>query len=209
MTGALGRLRRLEAALRAEGIGPLDLLTDHRPPEPLRHYPDGDLYDPRSAAQAYFHVHRPQESGHIHLFLRPAGMPAGMVPLVPAAGDPKAPCHLGAVELDHRGMPCALFATNRWVTGEAWFAAADVALLLVRFRLDLPPPHDRLGRWLSALGDVHRPALAELARRRDAALADLAGGRSLEDRLEDETLEVLARMPLPPGPGAGMIPANL
>ncbi len=72
-----------------------------------QHYPAGDVLDPASRAQYFYHAHaeserRPgavgDEHGHFHTFLRASGMPAGVRPLVmpelaiaenPAA--PKAP----------------------------------------------------------------------------------------------------------------------
>src|SRR5262249_39266615 len=52
-----------------------------------RHYPDGEVYDPKSHAQYFFHMHsvsdRPaREHGHFHTFLRGDGMPAGMAPFI-------------------------------------------------------------------------------------------------------------------------------
>jgi len=51
------------------------------------HYPEGDVYDPDSHAQYYYHAHPPQlrggdEHGHFHTFLRPRGMPSGTMPLM-------------------------------------------------------------------------------------------------------------------------------
>src|SRR3546814_10104413 len=38
-----------------------------------RHYPAGDIYDPETGAQYYYHAHRsdPREHGHFHIFQRP------------------------------------------------------------------------------------------------------------------------------------------
>ena len=52
-----------------------------------RHYPEGDVYDPGSHAQYFYHAHPPgeraaSEHGHFHAFLRPHGMPAGVQPLM-------------------------------------------------------------------------------------------------------------------------------
>src|SRR5690606_23036934 len=41
------------------------------------HYPEGDVYDPATGAQWYYHAHGPGEEsgehGHFHCFMRPAG----------------------------------------------------------------------------------------------------------------------------------------
>ena len=45
----------------------------------LDHYPKGDVFDPESHAQWYYHAHekkdRPGEHGHFHTFMRGGGMP--------------------------------------------------------------------------------------------------------------------------------------
>jgi hypothetical protein len=59
-----------------------------------RHYPAGDVYDPSSHAQYFYHHHPAAEGapdegehGHFHLFLRAEGMPRGVTPLLlPEAG---------------------------------------------------------------------------------------------------------------------------
>jgi hypothetical protein len=125
------------------------------------HYPDGDVYDPESHAQYFYHAHPParrgpKEHGHFHTFLRPRGMPPGATPLmlpelaiadVPAApadhilapvaqpnqgGNNDKLSHLIAIAMDASGAPIRLFTTNRWVTGETWYAASDVHGMLDR-----------------------------------------------------------------------------
>ncbi|AVM76333.1 DUF6969 family protein [Magnetospirillum gryphiswaldense] len=182
MTGAL---TVLEDSLRRDGLSPLDLLGDGAGVVPFAHYPDGDLYDRVTRSQAYFHVHAAGMAGHFHLFLRPGGMPPGMVAL---AGPTDAPAHLGAIALDDQGWPVAVFATNRWVTGEAWYGGADIIRMLPCFRLDLPAPFARLGQWLTAFVATHGDVLARLALLRERELGD--GG------MDDESLEVLARLSL-------------
>ncbi|MGH6989348.1 MAG: DUF6969 family protein [Stellaceae bacterium] len=56
------------------------------------HYPLGEVYDPLSHAQYFYHRHAtrgtgrnpapPHEHGHFHTFMRPRGMPPGTRPLV-------------------------------------------------------------------------------------------------------------------------------
>ena len=50
----------------------------------LDHYPKGDVFDPESHSQWYYHAHdqqeRPGEHGHFHTFLRGGGMPEGIAP---------------------------------------------------------------------------------------------------------------------------------
>src|SRR5262249_44514440 len=106
-----------------------------------RHYPEGEVYDPISHSQYFFHAHATSgqptaERGHFHTFLRAEGMPVGVTPLLlpelavadfPALPPPPPPLkrgtrdevsHLIAIAVDLHGEPIQLFTTNRWVTGE-------------------------------------------------------------------------------------------
>src|SRR6185312_3064520 len=160
------------------------------------HYPAGDVYDPLTHAQYFYHGHPPAqrgvgEHGHFHTFLRPRGMPPGTRPLImpelaiadaPAAPTaPPAPqpnqgadndelSHLVAIAMDSTGAPIRLFTTNRWVTGETWYAAADVAAMLERFVIDLARPSWPLNRWLTAMFRLFRPQMAALIHARDEAV---------------------------------------
>jgi len=188
-----------------------------------QHYPEGDVYDPASHAQYYYHAHpageRAGEHGHFHTFLRPRGMPAGTRPVVlPELAIPGAPAqphgpvvppapqpcqgpdneslsHLVAISMSERGLPIRLFTTNRWVTGETWYAAADVVRFLERFTIDLARPSWALNRWISALFVLFRPQMAELLQARDAAI--MSWRRRHRGRVhvfEDRRLEVTASL---------------
>jgi hypothetical protein len=155
-----------------------------------RHYPDGEVYDPKSHAQYFYHTHpvsgRPvREHGHFHTFLRADGMPVGAAPLilpeiavanVPALPPQAAPLkhgtreevsHLVAIAVDSRGEPIRLFTTNRWVTGETWYRADDVIGMLDRFAISEIEPSETLNRWISAILRLFRPQIAALLRVRD------------------------------------------
>jgi hypothetical protein len=155
-----------------------------------RHYPDGEVYDPKSHAQYFYHTHpvsgRPVlEHGHFHTFLRADGMPVGAAPLilpeiavanVPALPPQAAPLkhgtreevsHLVAIAVDSRGEPIRLFTTNRWVTGETWYRADDVIGMLDRFAISEIEPSETLNRWISAILRLFRPQIAALLRVRD------------------------------------------
>ena len=164
-----------------------------------RHYPAMDVYDPQTHAQFYYHAHPPGERpagehGHFHAFLRPRGMPAGVRPLMlPELAIPDAPAqphspvlppvrqpnqgedndklsHLAAISMDCRGMPIRIFTTNRWVTGETWYGAADVLRMLDRFAVNTREPSEPLNRWLTAMFALFRPQLRALLGARDAAI---------------------------------------
>jgi hypothetical protein len=184
------------------------------------HYPAGDVYDAETHAQYFYHAHPPAERtagehGHFHTFLRPRGMPAGTRPLIlpelAIADAPAAPAgpavpplpqpnqgadndelsHLVAIAVDGAGEPLRLFTTNRWVTGETWYAAADVTAMLGRFAIDLARPSWPLNRWLTALFRLFRPQMAELLYARDEAIMSWRRRhRGKVHVLEDRRLEV-------------------
>ena len=184
------------------------------------HYPEGDVYDPDTHAQFYYHAHPPgrrsgAEHGHFHTFLRPRGMPPGTMPLVlpelAIADAPAAPAdpllapvaqpnqggnndklsHLVAIAMDASGMPVRLFTTNRWVTGEVWYAAEDVCAMLDRFAVDLARPSWPLNRWITAMFRLFRPEMAALLQARDAAIMNWRRRhRGKVHVFEDRRLEV-------------------
>ena len=189
----LARSRTNVVAEMLKGAGPFHEMC---------HYPPGDVYDPESHAQYYYHAHRRDppagaEHGHFHTFLRPGGMPAGVRPAsVPGQAETRDPddalSHLIAVSMDATARPIGLFTTNRWVTDETWYSAEDVIRMVDRFAIDHAIPSWPANRWLTALVRVFRPQIAELLRARDRRI------RRVRDRdpngavLEDRTLEILS-----------------
>lgn len=163
------------------------------------HYPAGDVYDPETHAQYFYHAHPPaqravSEHGHFHTFLRPRGMLPGvrplMMPELAIADAPAAPAgpavppapqpnqgadndelsHLIAIAMDIGGDPVRLFTTNRWVTGETWYGGDDVVAMLDRFAIDLARPSWPLNRWITAMFRLFRPQIAGLIYARDEAI---------------------------------------
>lgn len=183
--------------------------------EDWRHYPPGDVYDPTSHAQHFYHAHPlhlrlPREHGHFHTFLRAEGMPPGMAPLVlpeaavadaappPQAAPARRGCreeasHLVAISLDDRGDPIRLFTTNRWVTGETWYRADDVLAMLDRFDFAATDPVPLRDRWLAALIALFRPQIAAVLERRDATV--MAWRRRRRATVfEDPRLEIISSL---------------
>jgi len=181
-----------------------------------RHYPDGEVYDPKSHAQFFYHTHsasgRPApEHGHFHTFLRAEGMPVGAAPLIlpeiavaeVAASPPQAPplkhgtreevSHLVAIAVDHRGEPIRMFTTNRWVTGETWYHADDVIRMLDRFAISEVAPSQTLNRWIGAMLRLFRPQIAGLLRVRDETVMEWRRRRRT-NVFEDPALEVTSSL---------------
>jgi hypothetical protein len=206
--------------------GALDIAGE---PVPWYRYPEGEVYDPRSHAQYFYHCHPaavapvrnrfggeaigPDEHGHFHLFLRAEGMPRGVSPMVfpddavaakgahtpPQAAPVKRGAsdrvaHLFAIAVDAYGEPVRLFTTNRWVTGETWYRAADVVRMLDRFTPD-GDASPLLDRWLGAMVRLYRPEIEWVLNRRDEAVAKW---RWLWPRrgnvLEDPRLEIASHL---------------
>lgn len=165
------------------------------------HYPADDVFDAETHAQYYYHAHRGSEGehGHFHTFLRAPGMPAGVVP-VPYGGEEPWPSgdealsHLIAVSMDAYGEPIGLFTVNRWVTGDAWYAAADVIRMLERFEIDHANPSWPANRWLGAMLRLFRPQIEALVLARDVAVADWARAHPATDVFEDRELEITSQI---------------
>ena len=172
----------------------------------LDHYPTGDVFDPESHAQWYYHAHdkkdRPGEHGHFHTFMRGGGMPEGVQPALLPDFAPKANkhdlvCHLIAISMDRAGWPIGLFTTNRWVTGETWYAAHDVSAMLDRFDLKMGKPSWPVNRWLSAMLILFRPQIEELLQQRDERISAWQREHSeVENVYEDRRLEVTSQIPI-------------
>lgn len=164
----------------------------------LDHYPKGDVYDRDSHSQFYYHAHRGEgEHGHFHTFLRAGGMPAGLDPMWEAAG-PKRPeggkalAHLVAISMDAHARPIGLFTTNRWVTGESWYAAPDVITMLDHFAIDHAYPSWPTNRWITAMLRLFRPTIEALLHERDAKVAAWAARHRDRVVYEDRELETIS-----------------
>ncbi len=166
-----------------------------------QHYPKGDVYDRENGSQFYYHAHpkssRPGEHGHFHTFLRAAGMPKGVEP-VPYAGEAVWPMggdalsHLVAISMDKKGFPTSLFTVNRWVTGDAWYRADDVARMVDRFMIDHAQPSWAVNRWITGMLGLFRPLVKDLVRERDVVVAAWSAEHPDLDVFEDKNLEIVS-----------------
>ena len=163
------------------------------------HFPKGDVYDPETHSQYYYHAHpaelRGGEHGHFHTFLRPKGMPSTIAPApladyAPPAGDNDALSHLIGISMDQYGYPIRLFSTNRWVTGEVWYAADDVIAMLDHFHMDLAYPSLPANIWITAMLRLFRPDIHELVRARDQKVAAQQQRDPDTNVYEDRDLEI-------------------
>ncbi|MER2554947.1 MAG: hypothetical protein ABTQ28_16950 [Thauera sp.] len=169
----------------------------------MAHYPPDDVFDADSHAQYYYHAHRgAAEHGHFHTFLRAGGMPDGVAPAQAVqASEPwpegdEAISHLIAVSMDAWGEPIGLFACNRWVSGETWYAAEDVIRMLDRFEIDHAWPSWPANRWLGAMLRLYRPWIEGLLRHRDAVVSAWLHAHPGTDVFEDRALETTGYLPV-------------
>lgn len=164
------------------------------------HYPKGDVYDPETHAQYYYHAHAsdqrfPGEHGHFHTFMRPRGMPDDVAPAdvadyQPPADPNAALSHIIAISMDKHGLPFRLFTVNRWVTGEVWYDGEDVIAMLDHFDIDHTKPSWPVNRWIGAMVRLFRPQIEDLIRKRDATIAAWQAQHPERNVFEDRGLEV-------------------
>lgn len=164
------------------------------------HYPPGDVYDHETHGQYYYHAHAEDqrfqgEHGHFHTFVRPKGMPPGVKPArIPEYVKPEDPndnlSHLIAISMTPAGLPFRIFTVNRWVTGEVWYSAKDVAVLLDFFKIDHTQPSWPVNRWVTAMVQLYKPQIVDLAEARDRKVAQWQQQYPDRDVYEDRDLEV-------------------
>jgi hypothetical protein len=148
------------------------------------HFPQGDVLDPETGAQWYYHSHPPQEGqaehGHFHCFVRPEG-----------ANGPIH--HVVAVGVDAYGRLLRLFTVNQWVVGDNWLEAEATIALMPRFDLHFARPSYLVNRWLSAVLALYADEIRALIRDRDRVLAahQPANGAPARD---DRALEVTSEL---------------
>lgn len=146
-----------------------------------QHYPVGDVFDPESGAQWYYHAHdhpgTDGEHGHFHCFIRPEGREGPVH-------------HLIALGVDAHGRLLRLFTVNQWVVGDEWLEAEGTVALLPRFDMQLGRPSYLVNRWLTALIRLYGEEIATLIRTRDKTIAAHTGSGTLEAARQDRALEV-------------------
>ncbi|QYO75104.1 DUF6969 family protein [Devosia salina] len=184
------RERALEEIAFCEAIlgkGGLNILTetfeDVSDIAAWAHYPPGDVFDPASNSQWFYHCHPAEEDarehGHFHCFVRPTG--------------PEGPIHhLCAVGVDARGKLLRLFTVNQWVVGDDWADADTTIALLDRFDMQMPRPSYLVNRWLTGVLVAYRSEIVDLVRERDAVLAGRVPPAGVPAR-DDRGLEVTSQ----------------
>lgn len=189
-TRALGEIAFCESLLAKGGLNVLsETFRDTDRIIAWDHYPPGDVFDPASGAQWFYHCHPAEEGaaehGHFHCFLRPRG----------AEGPIH---HLAAVGVDAHGRILRLFTVNQWVVGDDWLDAEATVALLPRFDMQMPRPSYLVNRWLTAIFAAYEDEFAGLVRERDRVLAAHRPPEGVEAR-QDRALEVTSEFRLQAG----------
>lgn len=162
----------------------------------MDHYPPGDIFDPESNSQYYYHAHRGGEHGHFHTFIRSAGIPDTIKPIKNQSHQDFMDerdddlTHLIAISMDEKGFPLQLFTTNRWVTAENWYRGEDVISLLDKFEIDLVPPSWPVNIWMTGFIQLFKPLIKNLIIERDKCIANWAKKHPDRDVFEDRDLEI-------------------
>ncbi len=166
------------------------------------HYPADDARDATTGGRYFYHTHAghartASEHGHFHLFLDRAGVRRSL-PSVPDPRDRNRDTadlvHLVAIAMDAFGQPLALFTTNRWVTNETWYPAADVIAALDQFTMSSPDAAS--SRWMTGMVQLFRPEIEALLHERDSAVLAWAKRYPKAFVLEDRRLEVTSIVPV-------------
>ncbi len=176
-----------------------EILRANEPFIELDHYPPGDIYDPESHSQYYYHAHREDEHGHFHTFVREKGMKAAHKPIEQTRMDymderEDTICHLIAISMDNAGFPKSLFTTNRWVTADNWFSAGDTIDMLGSFEIDLVVPSWPVNIWLTAMLRLFRPQIIKLIHERDQVMEKWQKEHPDTDVFEDRGLDINSEM---------------
>lgn len=189
---ALNEIAFCETVLAKGGLNVLsDTFRGVSDIEAWEHYPPGDVFDPASNAQWFYHCHPADEGsaehGHFHCFLRPEG--------------PEGPIHhLVAIGVDAHGRLLRLFTVNQWVVGDDWADAEATLALVDRFDMQMPSPSYLVNRWLTAIFVAYESEIAALIRERDRVLAAHVPPENVAVR-QDRGLEVTSEFLLSPPAG--------
>ncbi|MBI1204077.1 MAG: hypothetical protein GC182_16370 [Rhodopseudomonas sp.] len=195
------------AAMAARGRNPVtEVLDGVDAVEEWAHFPAGDIVDPVTHSQFYYHAHAAAERasgehGHFHTFVRPKLLCPDRSPMAIAESAESLPdttwvAHLVGISTDERGHPIRLFTTNRWVTDEVWYDAETVIAMLDSFDITVEQPSVDLNRWVSAMVQLFRPQIAILLRKRDAVIAQWRIEHSECDVFEDRELQIVSETPI-------------
>lgn len=100
--------------------------------------------------------------------------------------------HLIAISMDPKGFALGLFTVNRWVTGEAWYAADNVCDMVDSFEIDHAQPSWPVNRWVTGMLRLFSPLVKDLVRDRDRVV-DAWRQNHPGDVFQDKKLEITSQ----------------
>jgi uncharacterized protein (DUF1810 family) len=205
MYDAAAEVIECAAALGDKGKNPVtEVLADANAVEEWAHFPAGDVIDPETHSQYYYHAHAAEERvsgehGHFHTFVRPKlacpdRAPVSLADNVADIAETAWVSHLAGISTDASGNLIRLFTTNRWVTDEVWYKADDVIAMLDEFDITAEQPSYDLNRWVAAVMRMFRPQIIDLLRARDETVARWQVAHPERDVYEDRDLQVVSEI---------------
>lgn len=191
--GAVKTVRGFQKATEKHG-SLLQTLVRGKAVVALEHYPSGDVVDPESGAQYFYHSHRSEQSehGHLHLFWHADSLGRRVRRQPLKAPSQWSPSHLFAIGFNDQGMPVSVFTTNWWVTEGHWFDCAASMCMLDRFKLSERGKTGPMNRFLNGFLTLYQPLLAQLFMQRDRRIEKLTRQRPWSLVRIDERYEVLS-----------------
>lgn len=159
---ALKEIAFCEQVLAKSGLTVLsETLRDVQQLVSWKNYPHGEVFDPASGAQWFYHSHHPSttdgEHGHFHCFVRPDGREGPIH-------------HLCAIGIDDHARMTRLFTVNHWVVDDDWLTAEPTIELLRGFDVHMPRPNYLVNRWITAVLVAYEDLITDLVRQRDIAI---------------------------------------
>ena len=126
------------------------------------HYPSGEVYDPLTECQYYYHAHRDGEHGHFHTF---------------HICDPDSNhyrfAHLISISMDDYGNPKKLFIVTQWHEGEVMLDFEEAKWRICHFKITHNYPSKAVNEWLNAAYKAFQPQMIELMREHIAKVSKL------------------------------------
>ncbi len=141
------------------------------------HYPGVDIVNGAHASRYFYHCHPVEERGngehgHFHIFIGKTAFSKDVRPMISPPKKRNTPkvVHVAALSINAAGLPVGWFTTNRWVTGEWMYRAADIRQLLplIDFRGDAGDP--LVNDWLTAIVHLSFDMIGVLLDQRDAQI---------------------------------------
>lgn len=170
-------------------------LLQEKPFVNWKHYPKNDVIDIQNQSQYYYHKHRPNESGHFHIFYRLNSVNDKNSLYIPKKKKTFF-IHFIAISLDEKGNPAELFTTNQWVTNEVWMTAEQIQKYLDSFQIKINQPSAEINEWINTLIYFYKIPILVLLEERDKKMKEPFHKFDRISALRDHSIEIITQLPL-------------